>query len=107
MLKVKIERVREKESLGTDTFEIPYSEGMTVLAVLETIYRGQDPTIAYRYSCKTGMCGTCSMMINHKAGLSCAKKAEACDDGYLYLSPLPKGRTVRDLVKEATRDLQK
>lgn len=40
------------------------------------------------------------MMINGKPDLSCQKNAEAGSDGYLTLAPLPKGYTIRDLVKE-------
>ncbi|WP_180960366.1 2Fe-2S iron-sulfur cluster-binding protein [Neobacillus cucumis] len=95
-----MERLEEERLPRTDNFEIPLQKGMTVLEVLETIYRERDPTIAYRFSCRTGLCGTCGIMINHKSGLSCLKAAEAYSDGYLHLSPLPKGITVRDFVKE-------
>ncbi|MFD2638643.1 2Fe-2S iron-sulfur cluster-binding protein [Piscibacillus salipiscarius] len=73
---------------------------MTVLNVLEKIYQEHDPSIAYRFSCRTGLCTTCMMMINGKPDLSCQKNAEAGSDGYLTLAPLPKGYTIRDLVKE-------
>ncbi|WP_052353672.1 2Fe-2S iron-sulfur cluster-binding protein [Neobacillus jeddahensis] len=100
MLKIKIDRFEENRHSQADYFEIPNQNDMTVLAVLELIYRERDPTIAYRFSCKTGLCGTCAMMINHKSGLSCMKAAAAYSDGYLHLSPLAQGITVRDLVKE-------
>lgn len=100
MLKIKIDRFEENRNSQADYFEIPNQNDMTVLAVLEQIYRERDPTIAYRFSCRTGLCGTCAMKINHKSGLSCMKAAEAYSDGYLHLSPLAQGITVRDLVKE-------
>jgi succinate dehydrogenase/fumarate reductase-like Fe-S protein len=40
------------------------------------------------------------MMINGKPVLSCLKKAEPGADGTLHISPMKKGRTIIDLVKE-------
>ncbi|RPF53945.1 2Fe-2S iron-sulfur cluster-binding protein [Aquisalibacillus elongatus] len=93
-LQVKIDR-----GVTTSQYEIDWQDDMTVLNVLENIYRYHDPSIAFRFSCRTGLCTTCMMMINGKPDLSCQKKAEPSDDGFLTLSPLPKGRTIRDLIK--------
>ncbi|GEL78013.1 2Fe-2S iron-sulfur cluster-binding protein [Tenuibacillus multivorans] len=95
-LHVKIQRTDDQ----TDQFEVDYGPDMTVLNVLEEIYRHHDSSIAYRYSCRTGLCTTCMMLINGKPDLSCQKTAEPGEDGYLTLSPLPKGKTIKDLVKE-------
>jgi succinate dehydrogenase/fumarate reductase-like Fe-S protein len=75
MLKIMVERMQEDGRSEVDNFKVKLNKGMTVLAVLETIYRERDPTIAFRFSCKTGLCATCSMMINHKPGLSCLKSS--------------------------------
>ncbi|SEQ42722.1 2Fe-2S iron-sulfur cluster-binding protein [Piscibacillus halophilus] len=83
-----------------DQFEVDYQPDMTVLNVLDEIYQHHDPSIAYRYSCRTGLCTTCMMMINGRPDLSCQKTAEPGEDGYLTLAPLPKGKTIRDLIKE-------
>ncbi|MFZ4450342.1 2Fe-2S iron-sulfur cluster-binding protein [Salibacterium aidingense] len=83
-----------------DYYQAPYYPGMTVLNVVESIYTYQDPTLAYRYSCRTGLCGTCSMMINGRPGLSCMKPAETGEDGCLTLAPLPRGETLKDLMKQ-------
>lgn len=84
----------------TSQYTIDYTTGMTVLNVLETIYEQHDPSIAYRFSCRTGLCTTCMMMINGKPDLSCQKNAKPGPDGYITLAPLPKGKTIRDLVKQ-------
>jgi succinate dehydrogenase/fumarate reductase-like Fe-S protein len=94
-LHVKIQR-----NETTDEYEVDYSPDMTVLNILEEIYRQHDPSVAYRFSCRTGLCATCMMMINGKPGLSCMKLAEPANDGTLSLAPLPKGNTIKDLVKE-------
>lgn len=95
-LHVKIERTETK----TEVYEVYYNTDMTVLNILEEIYRHHDPTIAYRFSCRTGLCTTCMMIINGKPGLSCLKMAKPDNDGFLTLAPLPKGETIKDLVKE-------
>ncbi|MFC7063175.1 2Fe-2S iron-sulfur cluster-binding protein [Halobacillus seohaensis] len=84
----------------TCRYEVNIQTGMTVLDVIEEIYYHHDPTLAYRYSCRTGLCTTCMMMINGKPGLSCQKMAEHGEGGVLTLAPLSKGKTIKDLVKE-------
>ncbi|MCL7749686.1 2Fe-2S iron-sulfur cluster-binding protein [Halalkalibacter alkaliphilus] len=90
----------QRTDTTTNVYKVNYTSDMTVLTILEEIYRHHDPSIAYRFSCRTGLCATCMMMINGKPGLSCMKLAKPGDDGYLSLAPLPKGKTLRDLVKE-------
>ncbi|MRG86040.1 2Fe-2S iron-sulfur cluster-binding protein [Salinibacillus xinjiangensis] len=94
-LQVKIQRTET----NTKTYDVTHSPDMTVLDVLEEIYHHHDETIAYRFSCRTGLCATCMMMINGKPSLSCMTIAEPNDEGYLFVSPLPKGKTIKDLVK--------
>jgi succinate dehydrogenase/fumarate reductase-like Fe-S protein len=96
VIQVKIER----DNCEMSFFEVAYSTDMTVLNIIEEIYRHHDPAIAYRFSCRTGLCATCMMMINGKPGLSCMAMGKPGEDGYLTLAPLPKGHTIRDLVKE-------
>ncbi|WP_085506507.1 2Fe-2S iron-sulfur cluster-binding protein [Thalassobacillus devorans] len=95
-LVVKIDR----SEMRTDQYEIDLKTGRTVLEAVEAIYNHHDPSLAYRYSCRTGLCTTCMMLINGKPGLSCMKMAEPGEDGVLHLAPLPKGRTIKDLIKE-------
>ncbi|KHF39403.1 2Fe-2S iron-sulfur cluster-binding protein [Halalkalibacter okhensis] len=95
-LQVEIQRT----TTHTNVYEVNYSSDMTVLTILEEIYRFHDPSIAYRFSCCTGLCATCMMMINGKPGLSCMIMAKPAKDNRLSLAPLPKGSTLRDLVKD-------
>jgi succinate dehydrogenase/fumarate reductase-like Fe-S protein len=95
---VKIKRTE----MQTEVYEVDYNRDMTVLNILEEIYRHYDPTIAYRFSCRIGLCTTCMMMINGKPGLSCIKVVIPDNDGFLTLAPLPKGETIRDLVKKTS-----
>ncbi|WP_028784376.1 2Fe-2S iron-sulfur cluster-binding protein [Thalassobacillus devorans] len=95
-LVVKIDR----SEMRTDQFEIDLRSGMTVLEAVDAIYFYHDPSLAYRYSCRTGLCTTCMMLINGKPGLSCMTIAEPGEDGILHLAPLPRGKNIKDLIQE-------
>jgi len=86
----------------------PYMQSLTipehfrqrmVLDALEYI-RSQDPTLAYRRSCREGVCGSDGMNINGKNWLACIKPlAEAIEESNcLVLRPLPGMPVIRDLV---------
>lgn len=70
-----------------------------VLDVLEHL-KQQDPTLAYRRSCREGVCGSDGMNINGKNGLACITPVEAVlgDSNTLTLRPLPGMPVIRDLV---------
>ncbi|GHB13489.1 succinate dehydrogenase iron-sulfur subunit [Modicisalibacter luteus] len=70
-----------------------------VLEVLETL-KISNPDLAYRRSCREGVCGSDGMNINGKNGLACITSvAEALGKGNtLMLRPLPGMPVIRDLV---------
>ena len=45
-------------------FEVPRQASQTVLDVVTHIQRVLDPTLAYRFACRVGMCGSCAMTVN-------------------------------------------
>ena len=45
-------------------YEVPARESQTVLDVVTFIQRHLDPTLAYRFACRVGMCGSCAMTVN-------------------------------------------
>ena len=66
----------KKSKLRYDFFDVPYSKGMTVLDVVAYIYKHLDPTLAFRYECRQGICGTCGVMLNKKPVLSCSTQID-------------------------------
>ncbi|MEA2070186.1 MAG: succinate dehydrogenase/fumarate reductase iron-sulfur subunit [Asgard group archaeon] len=65
---------RQKEKNGKnyyDTFEIPVQQGMTVLEGLFYIQDHLDSSLAFRYSCRGAICGSCGMTINKFPQLAC------------------------------------
>ena len=70
-----------------------------VLDVL-TLAKEKDPSIAYRRSCREGVCGSDGMNINGTNGLACITPMSDVvgPDKKLILRPLPGLPVVRDLV---------
>ena len=69
-----------------------------VLDALELL-KAQDPSIAYRRSCREGVCGSDGMNMNGKNGLACITAlSETVKNNKLVLRPLPGLPVVRDLV---------
>ena len=71
-----------------------------VLDVLQLI-KEQDPTFAYRRSCREGVCGSDGINMNGKNGLACITPPSSLvkgQGGKLVLRPLPGLPVIRDLV---------
>ena len=47
-----------------ETYRVPQLDKMTVLDALAYIQRHHDRSLAFRYACRLGMCGTCTVMVN-------------------------------------------
>jgi succinate dehydrogenase / fumarate reductase iron-sulfur subunit len=83
--------------------EIPAGKDLMVLDVLELLKR-KDPSIAYRRSCREGVCGSDGMNINGSNGLACITPVSSVvkAGGKLVIRPLPGLPVVRDLVVDMT-----
>ncbi len=79
--------------------EIPEGKDLMVLDVLH-LMKESDPSMAFRRSCREGVCGSDGMNINGRNGLACITPLSevAGKDGKLVLRPLPGLPVVRDLV---------
>jgi succinate dehydrogenase / fumarate reductase iron-sulfur subunit len=71
---------------------------LMVLDVLELI-KAQDSTVAFRRSCREGVCGSDGLNMNGKNGLACVTPlSETVKNNKLIVRPLPGLPVVRDLV---------
>jgi succinate dehydrogenase iron-sulfur subunit len=79
--------------------ELPEGRDLMVLDVLALIKK-QDQTVAYRRSCREGVCGSDGMNMNGTNGLACITPVSVATKGgnKLVLRPLPGLPVVRDLV---------
>lgn len=86
------------------TYELDtQGKDLMVLDVLELL-KAQDEGLAYRRSCREGVCGSDGMNINGKNGLACIKPLSECvKNNKLILRPLPGLPVIRDLVVDMTQ----
>ncbi|MCY3857888.1 MAG: succinate dehydrogenase iron-sulfur subunit [Gammaproteobacteria bacterium] len=84
-------------------FELPKDRELMVLDVLEEL-RIEDPTIAYRRSCREGVCGSDGMNMNGRNGLACKTTVSSIvNRDRLTLRPLPGLPVIRDLVVDMSQ----
>lgn len=80
------------------SFVVARQESQTVLDVVTSIQRTQDASLAYRFACRVGMCGSCAMMVNGEPRWTCRTRVAALPEGPITLAPLRNLPVVKDLV---------
>jgi fumarate reductase iron-sulfur subunit len=89
-------------------FEVPLQASQTVLDVVTYIQRRLDPTLAYRFACRVGMCGSCAMTVNGKPRWTCRTHvAKVTTRGVLELRPLANLPVIKDLAVDMTTFFEK
>ncbi len=87
----------------TDTYEIDLDKcGPMVLDALIKIKNEIDPTLAFRRSCREGICGSCAMNIDGVNTLACTRAIDDCAKAEVPIYPLPHMSVVKDLVPDLT-----
>jgi fumarate reductase iron-sulfur subunit len=98
-LAVSVWRGREQGEF--QRFAVPRRASQTVLDVVTHIQRQLDPTLAYRYACRVGMCGSCAMTVNGVARWTCRTHVDkVAKDGMLEIAPLRNLPVIRDLATD-------
>ena len=84
----------------TDTYDVDMDTcGPMILDVIIKIKDEMDATLAFRRSCREGICGSCAMNIDGTNTLACTKPiSEVSGDVKIY--PLPHMPVVKDLVPD-------
>ena len=105
MTPVEVYRAGPRTAPHYDTFQVEIQPTQTVLDVLHTILYDIDPTLAFRRSCRSAICGSCAMRINGRSRLACNTQAEELlkRDGYLRVEPLRNAEVIRDLAVDMRR----
>jgi fumarate reductase iron-sulfur subunit len=83
-------------------FAVEAGPDTTVLDALVEIQRRQDPTLAFRYACRVGMCGSCAMVVNGRERWACRTRLAALEAGAVTVRPLYHFPLLRDLVVDMT-----
>jgi len=90
------------ENPRVDTYHIDLDTcGPMVLDAIIKIKDEVDTTLAFRRSCREGICGSCSMNINGSNTLACTKDIGDID-GTIKIYPLPHMPVVKDIVPDLT-----
>ena len=80
-------------------YQVPQQPHQTVLDLVTWIQRHLEPSLAYRFSCRVGMCGSCAMMVNGNPRWTCRTQVKnVLRNGNIKLAPLRNLPIIRDLV---------
>lgn len=83
-------------------YEVRRQNSQTVLDVVTQVQRSQDASLAYRFACRVGMCGSCAMTVNGQARWTCRTHVAkvVSPDGVLEIAPLANLPVIKDLVTD-------
>src|SRR5438067_9034054 len=98
MTEITFRIARSEPERKQQTYQVAADDRMTVLDALFVIQREQDPSLAFRCSCRVGMCGTCAMTINWMPRLACQTRVETLQADTVTVGPLPNLPVLKDLV---------
>jgi succinate dehydrogenase / fumarate reductase, iron-sulfur subunit len=88
-------------------YVVPVRAGMTVLEGLHYIKENLDQSLAWRYSCRMGICGSCGMLLNGQPMLACNTQILDIAGTDLTLGSLPNFTIIRDLVPDLSSMFEK
>jgi succinate dehydrogenase / fumarate reductase iron-sulfur subunit len=98
---LEISRFDPNKDIGpySQIFKVDLEENRTVLDALFLAWR-QDPSLSFRRSCRSSICGSCAVRINGNPRLACQTLVrEATEKGSrIVLEPLPHFKQLKDLV---------
>jgi succinate dehydrogenase / fumarate reductase iron-sulfur subunit len=104
MSKITLDIFRYDEAVDQvprrDRVDIDFPDTSTVLDALEYAKAEVDGSISFRRSCRSAICGSCSMNINGTTGLACKTplKSVMREDGSVKVDPMPNFEVMKDLV---------
>lgn len=81
----------------TESFDVPYKEGMSLLDAILWIREHKDPSLTVRYSCRSAnACKECMAVVDNKAGYLCSIRATP--NAEINISPVPGLPWIKDVV---------
>lgn len=79
-------------------FELEVPKHFTLLDALIQVREEVDESLTLRCSCRSHICGSCSMRINGHAGLACKTKVSDLDPSQIVVQPMGNMPVVKDLI---------
>jgi succinate dehydrogenase / fumarate reductase iron-sulfur subunit len=104
MSKITLDLFRYDQATGEEPrrerVDIDFPETSTVLDALEYAKAEVDGTISFRRSCRSAICGSCSMNINGVTGLACKTPLSTVlrEDRSVKIDPMPNFEPLKDMV---------
>src|SRR6185369_2813538 len=80
-----------------ETHHVEVAEKASILDAVFALQRGPCPDLAFRFSCRVGMCGSCAMVVNSRERLTCSTLVKTVGEN-LRIEPLRNLPVVRDLA---------
>ncbi|MSU58540.1 MAG: succinate dehydrogenase/fumarate reductase iron-sulfur subunit [Pedosphaera sp.] len=90
-------RASDQDARSFETHEVELSDKASVLDALFALQRGPCPDLAFRFSCRVGMCGSCAMVVNGREQLTCSVLVKDIGNT-LRIEPLRNLPVKRDLA---------
>lgn len=82
-------------------FELPWTPDMSLLQALQCVKDRLDGSLAFRWSCRMAICGSCGMMVDGVPRLACRTFVRELAPGPVRVEPLQHFPIERDLVVDA------
>ena len=93
----------QRESASFKDYTTDVSEGMVVLDAVHQIQAESAPTLACRWNCKAGKCGSCSAEINGMPRLMCMTRLSDLPEGQpITVEPMMAFPIIKDLVTDVS-----
>ncbi len=102
VLDVTVKRFNlEGKRLEAHTYKVKGNRFTTVLDALLSIKSEQDSSLAVRYSCRMGICGSCGMVVNGKPSLACETPLlDTAKEDRIEVEPMRAHPLLKDLVTD-------
>lgn len=98
-MNITIKRFDKHKEPQSIEMSYPIFEGLTLLENFLKIKTTIDPTLSFSGVCRSGVCGSCAVMVNGKAKLACSYKPNDGD----VIEPLNYHEVQRDLIVDKTK----
>lgn len=96
---LKVDVWRGGDTGRFERFKVPARENQTVLDVVTEIQRYHAPSLAYRFACRVGVCGSCAMSVNGQPRWTCRTHVKrVAESGQLTIEPIRNMPRIKDLV---------
>jgi len=103
-----VEIWRGKTEGRFETYEVPHRDSQTILDVVTWVQRNAEPSLAYRFACRVGMCGSCAMTVNGRPRWTCRTHvSKVAANGHVRIEPLANLPRIKDLATDMTPFFEK